>query len=152
MTFAVKLTKGSYTVEIAANKVEEDIQNQNVIKIARPISKANQDTQVPRTLAVDLKRIIHSIYISGFIEAQTISGDDKTATEAKNILIKEILYPSGAIQLNWRGSKDSDYDPSGSSQYLSVVLEKVKFTDAAVRTETPIGSADLVGQYGTPQC
>jgi len=154
VTYAVKLSKGDYTVEIAAYKVEEDIQNQNVMKLARPIPRGKQDTEVPTTRIVDLKRIIHTIFISGYIEPQEIYDESvghavqKTATEAKNALIRYVLYPSGAIQLNWRGSSDSDYDPSGSTTYLSTILEKVKLIDSATRTENFRTSADLVGQYG----
>jgi len=151
MTQVIKLTKGDYTVEIAATKIEEDIQNTKMFKRPIPITKDKQNIRVPITQIVDLKMVTHAFNISGYIEAQTINGDEKTATEVKNILITKIIYPSGIIQLNWRGSKDSDYDPSGSSQYLSVVLEKVKFIDSSLRAEDKITNADLAGQYGTPK-
>ena len=154
MTYAVKLTKGNYTVEIAAYKVEEDVLNKDVMKFATPVPRGKQDTEIPRTRIIDLKRVIHSIFISGYLGSQEIYDESvghevqKTPTEAKNILIKRILYPPGIIQLNWRNSSDSDYDPSGSTSYLSTVLEKVKFIDSATRTEDFRTSADLVGQYG----
>jgi hypothetical protein len=150
----IKLTKGSYTVEIAATKVEEDIQDQNMIKIARPISVASQDSTVPKTIVRDLKRIIHTINLSGYVLPQVITAIHEstvqTAVTAKNTLITKILYPKGGIQLQWRNGCDKDYDSSGSASYFLVWLEKIKFTDSSKRLDDIGNAVDLVGQQGIP--
>lgn len=126
---AVTLTKGSYSIVIDATKVEEDIQNK-ISKVPIPMTKSRlQSGQSPTTKIISLKRVIHTYSISGFIRAQ----GSYTATEAKNVLIDNILFSAGTIYLNWRDDTN-----------IPVEFEKAKFIDIATRAEKP--SASGVGE------
>jgi hypothetical protein len=155
VTYAVKLKKGSYSVEIAAFKVEENLVNQNLLKVANPITQNKQNTTAPFTRAVDLKRIIHTILIHGYVCPQVITAIHEStvqnATVAKNTLITKILYPKGIIELTWRNADESDYDSSsGINTYVQTLLESVKFTDDSGRRDNIDSSPAIAGQYGAP--
>ena len=140
----VKLSKGETSVYIEAQKVEEILQD-NVIKIELPQVSGDQGgDKAPLTFSVGLNRIKHVFNIQGFLSARTGSGNEttySTAKEVKDALIKNILYPAGSIQLEYRNYVDSDYgskygdDSSAETTYVKTVLDKVSLIDASLRTD-----------------
>lgn len=129
----VILTKGSITVDIAATKVEQDLQNK-IIKIQMPVRKSNQDTTAPTTKIVDLKRIEHVITVYGFL----LSDSTSTALEKREALVSYttlagghaeapnsigMLLKSGDITLSWRGES------------ITCNFDKIKFIDSSVRDQ-----------------
>lgn len=156
MSQVIKLGKGDYLVTIHAYKVEEDIQNAMFKKITIPVVGDKQSAESYRTKILPLKAPYHTFQISGQIREQVITAlhptQIQTATTAKNVLIKYILYSKGLIQLYYRGISDMSYGYTGSNQYITCDFEKVKFIDSAERLERFKSSADssVITSYGEP--
>jgi len=145
----VKLKKGSTEIYIESAKVEESIANK-VIKVLRPLTKSAQDSKNPGTILVDLKRIEHIFNITGFLSAEPGSGNESyaDAKAVKDALVRDILYPSGDIELHYRGYTDKDYgkyygDSSlvpADTDHVKVIFDKVTITDAGIRKEKSASS------------
>jgi hypothetical protein len=159
MTQVVRLRKNNtgYYVYIEAVSVDESLSNK-LIKIPRPITKIGIATgKRPETVLVDLKRLEHNFTITGFISASTDSGNYglswsegtiTTAKDAKNALIRDILYTSDDIELYYRDYKDSDYITTytkggvASDTHIKVTLEKVSISDKSDKADAANSKAN----------
>jgi len=129
----VWISNGANSVKIVSNKIEQDLKN-NMTKIAMPVTAGNQDSKKPSMKILDLKRVEHLITISGFIEPQ----DSLTATQVKNKLIEDVLFAKGECTLKWRGVGSAAY--SSAANEVSVYIDKIKFTDHALRLQKLTGA------------
>jgi len=162
MTQIVTLVKGSYAIVIRSAKVEEILTNE-LTKIERPVVKSQQGTRTPGTTVSDKKKIVHVFNIQGVIDAEVgggnnpadyerttsgqpayDSGDTAGYSTAKNVkisLIKNILYPSGDIELYYRDLVDSDYgstyydNTAASTTHVKVSLDKISIQETSLRVD-----------------
>ena len=164
MTMAVSLTKGTYTIHVEAESVEEDIANK-LLKISVPQAEGRQGIESPKTVLYDFKRFMHMFTVSGYLSAQsaTIAGASTriSAHDAKWYLIKFILHTSGDIVFTWRNSASetnktyNSTTPGASTATYNVAVDKFKVGYNAkrappIKTGTPSSDADMYhhGEYG----
>lgn len=141
------------TVYIEAAKVDEILANK-FMKSDRPlVGEENQDTKNTGTMIKDLKKFSHVFNIQGYLSASETSGNAglqwsggdgtmRTTKDVKNALIKDIIYPSGDIELHYRDYKDTDYGeyygnklPDAATDHVKVNIDKLQLTDASLRTD-----------------
>lgn len=117
-TAPLQLTKGATTVNIEVTSLEENLANK-MIKIAKPVTRPNQDTVAPSTIIVDLKRIDHQIIIKGWLKTDSVD----TAWAKRNNLIGYsplgILFKSGDLIISLRGQ----------TLYSAVNFDSIRLSD-----------------------
>ncbi len=102
MSSEVVITINSVNYTIRAKSVKRAIKN-TLIKVQKPLTKSRQDgTNVPETLAVDIKRITDMLTIVGEIHQQTIS-TPQTAVGAFNLLATAFKTRPGPYTIVYRG-------------------------------------------------
>jgi len=106
------------TVTIYTAKVEEEF-GKKLTQVPKPVTKAKRGTQEPQTRILDLLLVTHSFTINGHITAQTINGESKTATEARNYL-RNMITHGGTLTLNYDGT---NYEGN---------VTKVRITEVAI--------------------
>ncbi len=128
------LTKGGTSVGIQITNLQESLTNK-LIKIAKPVSKANQNTTAPSTILVDLKRIDHSITVKG--QLKTDSND--TAWAKRNNLIGYspigILFQAGDLSLSIRGT----------TLYTAVNFDSIQLADISDYQDETTTTPSLIG-------
>ena len=149
----VKLMKTGVAsgVFIECTKVSEVVSNE-MEKISMPYSKASQDVYNPGTLLLDLKKMIHSFSIQGYLSAEQGSGNEGygDAYTVRNHLIKNIIHGSAQIQLHYRNYVDrdlgnyfADKSQGTSTTYISVGLDKISFDDVSLRADKTISGINI---------
>jgi hypothetical protein len=123
MSNQCEITVNSITYQIKATMVKRSIKNQ-ITKIAKPLSKAKQDgTNVPETLAIDLKRITDMITINGEIHPQTIGGVYYDSITSFNRLVTAFKTRPGPYTISYRGTTYSGLFDQLESEDRADVLQ-----------------------------
>jgi len=139
-TFPVYLRIATKYYRIEATQVKRTLKNK-AIYVPKPLSKANQNgTNVPSTIAVDLKKITDNVAVIGFIPAQDTSatrvGDASavsptfTETTQKNSvdvfedMISDFKRLPGPYYFNYKGKT------------YTVLIDQLEHTDRSNRIQT----------------
>lgn len=133
MTQSITLTKGSISVEIAAERVEQDMADA-LIKFPTPVIGGKQDTTVPGTWLADFKMVSNTITVTGYL----ISDSTSTALQKKEALLSmktlsgshpEAPSSIGAV---W---KYAEFTLTWNTETFGVYIERMKITDESRRRQ-----------------
>lgn len=126
MTVDLRFTKGSYSVGIYSDNVNEEYKNKLIV-LSLPQSSANQTSGKKDTKILDLLKVTHQFVIKGYLTGTTTATSSTNDTDggsttltAKQIKDNLITIANGAAQAG--GTISMTYDGDTYTGYLESIV------------------------------